>query len=254
MIVAMRLHRFGSLEEASRMRGRQTFSYVIALLMSSGAIASAQDQQPTPQPSQPEPTQPEPMQQEPSQPSSDPQPLGQEDSTRPIEVMAERMSATATVDKVDTKKRQLTLRDDDGNQFRVNVPADVTNFRDIKGGDRITLDYYSSVALALQKGAKGKATATTTEERVAGQLPGGLVARKMSATAQVVKVDADTNVLTLKTPAGRETVHVIDPEMQSELANLKKGDRIRATYTEAVAVTIDGERDQQQQNESEKQL
>ena len=159
-----------------------------------------------------------------------------------MEVMAARMTATATVEKVDTKKRQLSLKDDQGNTFKVNVPQEVERFDQIKKGDKITVDYYSSVALALKKGANGKAPSareTAMAERTPGPLPGGMVARKVTATAEIVKVDKTENKVTVKTPSGEmETIHVTDPAMQADLAKLKKGDKIQASYAEAVAITV----------------
>jgi hypothetical protein len=155
--------------------------------------------------------------------------------------MAVEMSATATVEKVDKTKRQLMLKDKQGKRFAVDVPEDVTGFEAIKKGDRITIDYYSSVALALDRGKDGMAPSaeeTSMVQRTPAKLPGGVAAREMSATAEVVKVDTTANTLTVKGPEGVDTIHVTDPELQADLAKLKKGDKIRATYAEAVAIRV----------------
>jgi hypothetical protein len=76
-------------------------------------------------------------------------------------------------------------------------------------------------------------------EKASGHLPGGLVGSKITATAEVMKVDKANNKLTIKGPDGTvDTVNVTDPANQAQLAALKKGDHIQLTYTEAVAMSV----------------
>lgn len=159
----------------------------------------------------------------------------------PTQVMATRATGSATVEKVDMKNRQLTLTNDQGTDFKVDVPKSVTRFESIKKGDKISIDYYSAIALALNKNDQSAPSegTTTMKERVPGPLPGGLVAHKISATAEVMSVDKASNKLTIKGPDGDlDTIDVRDPTMQADLAKLKQGDKIRATYMEAVAITM----------------
>lgn len=158
----------------------------------------------------------------------------------PTQVMASKMSATATVEKVDAKKRTLLLKDDSGDEFKVNVPEKVSRLDAIKKGDTITLDYYEAVTLSLKRtDAKPSASETAMAERTPGKLPGGMVAKKVSATVEVTNVDKAENELTIKGPSGElDTIKVSDPAMQAELENVKAGDRIKATYTEAVAISV----------------
>ena len=156
----------------------------------------------------------------------------------PGEVMAAEVHAVATVDKIDAKNRELTLRDTHGNRFKLSVPESVTNFDEIKKGDRLAIDYFTSVALALKPNDPAK-PAVHVSERVAGPLPNGLAAHEVKLTAEVVKVDTAANTMTIKAPGGElDTIQVTDPEMQADLAKLKKGDKIEASYNEAVAITI----------------
>lgn len=158
----------------------------------------------------------------------------------PTQVMASKMSATATVEKVDAKKRTLLLKDESGDEFKVNVPEKVSRLDAIKKGDTIMLDYYEAVTLSLKRtDAKPSASETAMAERTPGKLPGGMVAKKVSATVEITNVDKSENELTIKGPAGElDTIKVSDPAMQAELENVKAGDRIKATYTEAVAISV----------------
>ena len=210
---------------------RKAFVAVLATCVLVGTAAAQEPQGDQPQPSQP-------SQREGGQGQQGKQGM----RGQPMEVMAERMSMTATVDKVDAKKRHVMLTDDQGNKFKVEVPKQaMKNLESLKPGDKITADYYSSVALKLQKGEKGApgAEETAMMERKAAKLPGGLMAKKVSATVEVEKVDTSANTITVKSPMGEsDTIKVTDPAMQSQLANIKPGDKIQASYAEAIAVKV----------------
>jgi Cu/Ag efflux protein CusF len=174
------------------------------------------------------------------QPSSGNQPSSQEPATT-ITQRTKKISATATVDKVDAQKRDLTLRNDDGTEFTVEVPKTV-KLDQIREGDRVKIDYYEAVGLSLKKpqpGAQPRSDETTVTEHKAGKLPGGVVTHRISATVEVVRVDPAGNRVTVRRPDGTiDTVNVTDPAMRAQLANMHQGDRIQATYTEAAAITV----------------
>ncbi|NVB81356.1 MAG: hypothetical protein HOV81_23370 [Kofleriaceae bacterium] len=165
----------------------------------------------------------------------------QGEGMRGKQVMAQELTVTATVEKIDKDKRMLTIKTEKGDTVQVKVPEQLKGLEKLKTGDRLQIDYFQSVALALKKpeaGAKPGATETTMAERTAGPLPGGLAARKISATVEVMKVDKQDNEVTIKAPNGQEHTIKVDESMSSELDKLKTGDRIKANYTEAVAVSV----------------
>ena len=72
-----------------------------------------------------------------------------------------------------------------------------------------------------------------------GEGPGGsaMGTREQTVSAQVISVDVPNNKVTFKGPKGnRKTITVSDPTLQ--LPNLKPGQVVQFTYTEAVAVSI----------------
>jgi hypothetical protein len=159
----------------------------------------------------------------------------------PTAAMAEKMSLSATVEKVDVKKRTLMLKNEQGNTVKVNVPESVSRLDAIKKGDKITLDYYEAVALSLKKpvpGEKPSASETAMGERTPGTLPGGLVAKNVTATVEVMKIDKDNHQVTIKGPGGEMDTVKIDESMAPQLDKIKKGDRIKASYTEAIAISV----------------
>jgi Cu/Ag efflux protein CusF len=174
------------------------------------------------------------------QPPSGDQPSSQEPTTT-ITQKTQKISATARVVTVDAEKRDLTLRSDDGTEFTVEVPRSVKVDR-IREGDQVKIDYYEAIGLSLKKpqpGAQPRADETTTTVHNAGTLPSGMVAHRITATVEVVRLDRARNRLTVRRPSGAiDTINVTDPALQTQLANVHEGDRIQATYTEAAAIRV----------------
>ena len=157
--------------------------------------------------------------------------------------MMERKSTEATVVKVDAAKRHLELKTDSGVNLTLQVPETVKRLDEIKPGDKLKVDYYEAIGLSLEKGGKGTAAGERTLiERKAGKLPSGTIAHQQTGTVEIVKVDKDKNQVTVKRPNGdQDTIDIKDPDMQAKLGDLKEGDKIQATYTEAAAITIERE-------------
>lgn len=206
----------------------------------------AQSDQPPGQSDQPpgQSDQPAPSEQPPAQSGQPSAQSGQPSSQAPTTTMSrmsQKISTTATVEKMDAQKRQVTLRGADGNEFTVDVPESV-KLGQIHEGDRLKIDYYQAVAISLKKpeaGAQSRTSETKITESNAGTLPGGMTARQITGTVEVVRIDRARNTLTVRRPNGAvDTINVTDPAMQAQLANLHEGDRIQATYTEAAAITV----------------
>ncbi len=89
--------------------------------------------------------------------------------------------------------------------------------------------------------------------RGATKLPSGQMARQFQATAEVTKVDRAKDTVSFQGPTGEtQTIHVTTPEAKQELSQLQPGDRIQATYTEAVAVAVERPAKQQKSEQTEK--
>jgi Cu/Ag efflux protein CusF len=147
---------------------------------------------------------------------------------------------TAKVIAVDPAQRTVTLQDASAKTRTIEVGDQVRNFDQIKVGDTVHAKYTQALALELKKGASGMA-APTEEQAITpapapGAKPGGTVARKVTATVEVVAVDSARQMVTLRGPAGNEVdVDVQDP---NQLKNIKKGDHVQVTYVEALAIAV----------------
>jgi len=114
----------------------------------------------------------------------------------------------------------------------------VKNFDQLHIGDRVTLQVFKSLTLELKKGSTAVVSRTEDAAKVsgeAGQPPGGALGRQVTVMAEVIGMDAESQVVTLKGPNRSIDLEVRDPEQFKLIA---VGDRVEATYTEAVAVSV----------------
>jgi len=115
---------------------------------------------------------------------------------------------------------------------------EVKNFDRLHVGDRVALQVFKSLTLELKKGSTAVVSRSEETAKVggeAGQQPGGALGRQVTVMAEVIGVDAENQVVTLKGPNRSVDLEVRDPEQFKLIA---VGDRVEATYTEAVAVSI----------------
>ncbi|WP_042881178.1 hypothetical protein [Cupriavidus necator] len=148
------------------------------------------------------------------------------------------VKATAKITKIDAPTRTVTMKRTDGKVVDLVVGEEARNFDLLKVGDVVTVEYKEALTVSLKKGGGplSMQEREISERSAPGAKPGGTVGREVTATADVVAVNATAKTVTLKGPKGR-TVDLIveDPE---QLKNIKKGDRLQAIYTEAVAVSV----------------
>jgi len=148
------------------------------------------------------------------------------------------VKTTGTITAIDAASRKVTLKTQAGKIVDMNVGEEARNFDQLKVGDKVTVEYNEALTVSLKKGS-GAATRQEREieERSQpGAKPGGRVGREVTVVAQVVNVNKEAQIVTVKGPKG----HVVDlmVEDPEQMKNIKKGDRVQAVYTEAVAVSV----------------
>jgi hypothetical protein len=155
-----------------------------------------------------------------------------------------KQTLTATVTAIDMEKRLVTLKADNGNQTTVEVSPEVTNLPQVKTGDKVLVQYYQGLAAAFKKPGEsttvGKVDQTDAVARAApGEKPGAAVGTTVTTTVVIEAVDKAKNTVTFTGPQGvQRTVDVKDPSAQKFVSQLKKGDHVELTYTEALAVAV----------------
>lgn len=151
-------------------------------------------------------------------------------------------TVTGKVTAVDPASRTITLQGANGNVMDVQAGPNVRNFKQIKPGDSLTLDYYESVAIDVRRAGSGApevVTETAATRSAKGAKPGGAMGRQTTITAEIWHINKSANLVTLKGPqGGLRTIQVQDPALQARLAQLKEGDLVDFTITQAVAAAI----------------
>lgn len=154
---------------------------------------------------------------------------------------AEVVTAKATVQDIDRDKREVTLKRDDGTTVTVKVPETAKNFDQLKKGDVVTAKYAQAIAVAVRKADEPpSATGRESVTRAApGEKPGMMKMQTVQISATIEKIDRDKRELTLKGPEGK-TKSVKVPEDVKKFDELKEGDQVVVTATEALAIEVTG--------------
>jgi len=151
---------------------------------------------------------------------------------------AQLVKLEAKVEAIDLANRQVTLKAADGRVETITLSEQVKNLPQLKVGDTVTVNYYESLTMSLNKtegAAPAAAEKMTTESAKEGELPGGLRTREIAVVAKITAVDAKNSTATLTGPKGKSVTLDVQPEV---LAKVKVGDLVNAVYTEALAVDV----------------
>lgn len=154
---------------------------------------------------------------------------------------AELIETTATVEAVDQSSRYVTLKGPQGNLVTVKADDRVKNLDMIKPGDQINVKYYQSVAVDVVAGPDDASAPARQRSFSAG--PGaapGTASQQMRSIVQILSVDPYKKTIAFRDPEGRyREVSVKSPELKHYLDELKEGDTVQATFTEALSVSLE---------------
>jgi Cu/Ag efflux protein CusF len=155
------------------------------------------------------------------------------------ELPGERVTKTGTVEAIDHKARVLTLRDATGKIVTVDAPATVLRFDAVKVGDKVTATYYDNVTVRLK--SPGEAPVNTAEAALtptAGDKPAGTLATQRTMTAKIEAIDVKVPSITFTGPNGWKYSRRV--EDKNVLKQVKVGDQVDFTWTEAIQLTVEG--------------
>jgi len=152
---------------------------------------------------------------------------------------AQTLEITATITAIDAATRAVTLRGEDGKEVTITAGPEVRNFAQMKVGNRVKVRYVEALTLELRKGSTAPVSRTDSAAAGAanpGAMPAGAAGRQVTIVAEVVGLDPTRQVVTLRGPQRTVELKVRDPEQFKRVA---KGDRVEATYTEALAIAVE---------------
>ena len=148
-------------------------------------------------------------------------------------------TATATVTKINQKTREVTIKTEDGKEHSFVAGKNVKNLAQVKKGDIITVNYTEALAYEVRKHSQAAGVSTTHAVASAdsGAMPAGVVAQQTSVTVKITAIDPSVPTVTFMGPRGNtETIIVKDPK---KLNDVKVGDLVDITYTEAIGIKVD---------------
>ena len=141
--------------------------------------------------------------------------------------------------KIDKKTRAITFKNKEGESKFVAGP-EIKNFDQIKKGDRLSVSYELAVAIELIKtksdGVRSKVETNTVTSSKANEKPSETIANKTTITADIVEVNREKKLVSVKGPSGKvTTVTVKNPAL---LADVKVGEQVKVIYYDAMAASI----------------
>jgi hypothetical protein len=154
-------------------------------------------------------------------------------------VAAETIKASVLVTAIDKASRTVSLKTASGEVFDVVAGDDVRNFDQIKAGDQVVVQYVRALSLELKKsgGASGATVTTDAVRAKPGEKPGGAVGRQVTVMTTVTDVNPKNKTISLQGPKGN--VVVLDVKNPDQFKVVKKGDKVEAVYTEALAISVE---------------
>jgi hypothetical protein len=167
---------------------------------------------------------------------------GDEGDAIPTREDAVLVSITATIEAIDYKTREATLKGPLGNSVTFTVDKRVKRLKEFKVGDAVTADYYVSVAFELREPTEAEKAEPLVVTEGAGKAskevaPAAAGVSQIKAVCTIEGLDRPTETVTLKGPLGRyATVRTVDP---ANLEHLRIGQSVVVTYTEALAISLE---------------
>ena len=157
---------------------------------------------------------------------------------KPGASIAETVELQGIITAIDKNKRELTIKGGGGNELTFAAGPQIKNFRQIKIGDLVTMNYLAALGLELKKGGGRLRERIESEQVVAtppGEKPAAGKGRTVRVIADVTALDAAAGTITLRGPQRSVDLVILDKAI---LTDIRVGDQIAATYEEAMLVSI----------------
>ena len=161
---------------------------------------------------------------------------------KPMETIEDTVEVSATVEKVDVLNRLLSLRTESGESVTVEVDPAVQNLVQVRPGDRVVARYRQAIGATISKDAAGQpVTVDVDAERAKlGQKPSARAAQTTNVPVKINSVDTKTNLVTFSLPDGLvRSLTVETPQGKEFIKQLKPGDTVVVTFTEALALSVE---------------
>jgi hypothetical protein len=160
----------------------------------------------------------------------------------PVTAASAQVTLQGEITALDRSSRAITVTGSDGGSLEFIAGPDVRNFSQLKVGDTVSLDYRAAVALDLQPAGSAQVGVTSAQAGtvpIRGAQPGGVRSHTINIVTEVAAVDPVANTIALRGPRGNTQIIAVEREdLRAKLPSVKRGDLLRISYTEAVALRI----------------
>lgn len=154
------------------------------------------------------------------------------------------VEAVATITAIDMENRLVTIEGPDGDSIVVKASDKVKNLPQVEVGDKVVIKYYKSITADIVKLGKDEKLGTEVIGAKAsaplGAKPGGAATVEMKRRVEVVFVDPIQKFISVRDPdRGLRKISLKEsPDLQHYLKELKEGDVVEVTYTDAMAIEV----------------
>jgi hypothetical protein len=159
---------------------------------------------------------------------------------KPGAVVVDEITHTSTVVKIDSAKRVVTLKQEDGSTQSYVLGDNVKNFDQIKVGDTVKSTVYESVAIFVRKSNEEPDATVSKSVSLApkGDKPGITMTDTFELVARVSAIDLNKGTITLQSPDGTTKMFAIDKSVDN-FKNIKAGDDVVLNVTAGVIIAVE---------------
>lgn len=158
----------------------------------------------------------------------------------PIRISIGEIKVQAVVVELDRANRMATLRTAKGHYVTVSVPVEIHNFDQVHVGDELVVQYGSAIAAQIEPASKSGIREliepADNNHAQAAESTGIAAARKVTIIAIIRAIDRKAGTATIQ--GATRTVTIAIPA-SVDVAKLKVGDEVHATFTDAVVVSLE---------------
>jgi ribosomal protein L19 len=170
-----------------------------------------------------------------------PRPVSQEqdNQAQPVD-QVEVNKSTGTVQKVDTQKRKLTVRLDNGKAKIFRIDKSVKNLDQFHPGDRVQVSSTEEIVMMADKSSDG--AAAVAKYGVVGVTPEGekpaiVTVDTTEVTGRIISVDPQKRRITFEDPEGKKRTLKLSKKINN-LDQFKPGDTLNMAVTEEMAIEL----------------
>ena len=158
---------------------------------------------------------------------------------KPLIHESETVTIEATVEKIDRKTRQLTLKGNEGKSVTVTLDDKAGKLDKIDVGDLVVINYLESVTIQVfdhDQAEPGAVAVEAVAKTKPGEKPAGVVAGQVSVIVTIEAIDLKNELVTLKRKDG--VLSTVKAQNPANLKKVKVGDRVQITHTQAVGFSV----------------